>query len=323
VRLLLALLPLLLTVCELRPYTRRSPCSGGFDGSFVQLGERDMARGPEEWKAELQTLRSVGIVTVVLQYSGDELGSYDRTPEHQPVRSLLAAADELDLQVLLGLYSDQHWPNDVPGDDWLPPPLGDPGQREQLFALCAAHRSCAGWYLPQEIDDSTWGSSDGARRIARLLSASVALLREARPRRPIAIAPFFTETLPPEAYAGWWDHVLKQAPIEILMIQDGTGARGTSTATVAQMLEALAPMARRRGVELWSIVEIFQQTGGPPLDEADFSAVPASFDQVSERLRVEQPRSARSMAFSLLDYMAPQRGEPQRVLYQQYLNYCR
>jgi hypothetical protein len=280
-------------------------------------------RGPEDWKAELQVMRSLGIRTIVLQYSGDEHGNYDdQYPEHRPVRSLLAAADQLDLQVLLGLYADERWPHAVPDDAWLPPPLGDPTDRNRLFQLCAAFNSCMGWYIPQEIDDSTWGNLQGAQRITGFLSGAVARLHESAPRRPIAVAPFFAEALAPEVYAAWWEYVLQRVPVEIVMMQDGTGARGTPLPSVARLLQALAPALARNQVELWSIVEVFQQTAGSPIDEGEFAAIPAGFAEVNERLRIEHPLADRTMVFSLLDYMAPQRGEKENALYQQYARYC-
>src|SRR5688572_33411244 len=69
-------------------------CRGGLDGSFVQLGPPDMQRSPADWQRRLQLLKHVGAHTVVVQYSGDDQGSYDaRTPEFRPVASLLTAAD--------------------------------------------------------------------------------------------------------------------------------------------------------------------------------------------------------------------------------------
>src|SRR5262252_6685469 len=68
-------------------------CAIGFDGSFVQLGARDLTRDEETWQAPLDLLRALGVRTIVVQFTGDEHGSYDgRAPGVAPVRALLRAA---------------------------------------------------------------------------------------------------------------------------------------------------------------------------------------------------------------------------------------
>jgi hypothetical protein len=90
---------------------QRAPCAGGLDGSFVQLGPKDMQRDAADWQRRLQLLKQVGATTIVVQYTGDDQGSYDtRKPGATPVASLLTAADALDMPVYLGLYDSSAWP---------------------------------------------------------------------------------------------------------------------------------------------------------------------------------------------------------------------
>lgn len=306
-----------------QPPLEQASCREGLDATFVQLSSRDMERDAAQWKEELAPVRAVGMTGIVIQYSGDERGSYDaRRAGATPVRALLAAAEELSMKVIVGLYSDERWSERIRQPDWLPPPLDNSSERERLFALCAEFSSCLGWYIPQEIEDYTWGEPEGAQTIARMLSASVAVLREAFPWRVVAVAPYYAETLAPEAYAAWWGDVLRQAQIDIVMMQDGAGARGTSVATIQRLLSALGPVAHEHGVGLWSVAELFRQTGGSPVNDDAFSAVPVEFDPLRERLGAIHPLADRVIAFSLLDYMAPDRGRIEEALFQQYMLYC-
>lgn len=299
-----------------------SSCRNGLDATFVQLGERDMARDVEQWKAEFEPARGLGMSGIVVQYSGDSRGGYDDRLNAGPLRALLAAAEALDVAVFLGLYADERWPHRLPAGDWLPPPLDNPVESERLFALCSEFRSCVGWYIPEEIDDWTWGTPQGAERIGGLLAAAVARLRSSFPWRPVAISPFYAEALSPEAYADWWRSVLQRAHVDVLMMQDGGGARGTSAVTIGRLLQALRPALEQNGALLWSVAEVFHQTSGMPIDDAEFAAIPTQFAPLRERLDIEHLHAERVVAFSYLDYMAPQRGPAQQALFQQYMLYC-
>jgi hypothetical protein len=300
-------------------------CTGGFDASFIQLNQLNLQNDPSAWQRELDVLRSTGVRTLVLQYSGDADGSYDlRTAGQTPVRSLLAAAQEVGMDVFLGLYADPNWPQPIAAASAkLPAPLNDPAQTDWLSELCRSFKSCSGWYIPHEIDEHTWATPAGAEYISRFLRITTARLRELRPSLPIAIAPFYAETLPTATYSAWWDKVLAKRSIDMLMLQDGAGARGTSMATIRRMLRDLRSVLDRHHVELWSVVETFRQISGTPINDAPFVAIPADYARVREQLHAERPLVRRMVAFSVLDYMHPERGGRHKALYDQYLARCR
>jgi hypothetical protein len=140
---------------------------------------------------------------------------------------------------------------------------------------------------------------------------------------PIAIAPFYAESLQPEAYAAFWQQVLAPNAIDVLMLQDGAGARGTALARVETLLRALGPVLERKRVALWSVVELFDQTSGPPRNSGPFAAGPTPFEQLEARMRVERPWVSTAVGFTILDYMAPERGAEAAQLYQRYAQFCR
>jgi len=302
-------------------YPARS-CPRGFDGSFVQLGQRELAYDQAAWRRALSLLRAVGVDLVVVQFTGDEYGPYDGRAGRAPVRALIAAAAAMNMKVFLGLDRDPSWPAAAAATRPAPP-LGDRRRARALAALCTASPACAGWYIPQEIDDATWSRPERQRILRAHLARTAAALRRLAPGRPIAIAPFFTGALEPGDHARFWDGLLADGSVDIVMLQDGVGS-GRGTAEMAGgYLAALRPLAGARGVELWSVVELFRQVHGAPLDSRPFAAVPMHPATLRESLSAERAVAGRMVAFSVLDYMDPARGGAARLLYDDYASDCR
>lgn len=299
------------------------PCQVGFDATFVQLGARDLTRDVASWQGELDVLQSLRVRTIVLQYSGDEAGSYDaRTAGVTPVRALLTAAEAHGMQVYVGLYAEPDWPEQFDVAARLPAPLADARGSAWLRELSQSSKAFAGFYLPHEIDEQTWANEARAPQVAAFLERAAGELRRIAPGKPLAIAPFYAETQPPAKYAHFWQTVLAHRPVDILMLQDGAGARGTSNATLVNMLAALRPVLDQKHIELWSVVEVFKQSAGPPVNDAEFAAEPADYKRVRASMIAQRQWVQRLIAFSVLDYMHPSRSPAQRALYQAYLAGC-
>lgn len=294
-------------------------CPRGFDASFVQLGRRELAFDEAAWRRALSLLRAVGVDLVIVQFTGDQDGAFDGRGGHAPVRALLAAAAGMHMKVFLGLDRDPTWPD--PAAATRPaPPLGDRARIRALAALCAGSAACAGWYLPQEIDDATWTGREAVLR-AHLVRTAAALRRVA-PGRPIAIAPFFAGSPDPAAHARFWDALLAERSVDIVALQDGIGSGRATAEIAAGYLDALRPVVAARGVELWSVVELFRQEHGPPVDARPFAAVPMHPATLRASLAAERPLARRIVAFSVLDYMDPARGGAARRLYDDYAANC-
>jgi hypothetical protein len=283
-------------------------CARGFDASFVQLGQRELAFDQVAWRRALALLRAAGVELVVVQFTGDEAGPYD-------LRALLAAAGAMEMKIFLGLDRDASWPRPSSASR-LAPPLETPRRARALARLCASSPVCAGWYLPQEIDDVSWAGREDVLR-AHLVS-SAAALRRLTPGKPIAIAPYFTGALDPAAHARFWDAILSEKSVDIVMLQDGVGTGRATAEMAAGYLAALEPVAGAHGVELWSVAELFRQVHGAPVDERPFAAVPIHPATLRASLAAERAVARRVIAFSVLDYMDPARGGAARTLYQDY-----
>ncbi|HEY5952069.1 MAG TPA: DUF4434 domain-containing protein [Kofleriaceae bacterium] len=150
-----------------------------FDASFVQIRHEQRSFDVARWRQELSVLHDLGVKLIILQFSGDEHGSYDG-PTRTPVAALLAAAHLLDMHVLVGLHDDPTWPSDAAARR-LAPPLDDAIAATTLGATCANSPACAGWYIPQEIDDASWSSDARVGQLRDHISRTARALRTLTP----------------------------------------------------------------------------------------------------------------------------------------------
>lgn len=292
-----------------------------FDATFIQLHSGQLAHDEADWHRELDLLRKVGVKLVVVQFTGDRHGPYDRDGR-APVANLLAAAHAVGIKVMVGLHDDPTWPSDD-AVKRLPPPLADSSDAKALGELCRRSPACDGWYLSQEIDDATWSSPSRTAALRAHVAQTARVLRELAPGKRLALAPFFTGTLAPQQHAHWWISVLEPGAIDVLMLQDGVGTgRATPERAGAYLGKLRLPLAMI-GVDLWSVAELFHQRHGAPIDERPFEAIPIDPDVLRKSLAVERPLVARVVAFAVLDYMNPKRSVRARALYRDYASRCR
>ena len=298
-------------------------CPGGIDATFVQIQANELEFGRKEWTAALGQLRSIGIATIVLQYSGDERGPFDgRASRRKPVESLLSAADAYGMGVYLGLYFEPSWPETFDVSTASAPPLDDPAASAWLAGLCRTHRACVGFYIPEEIDDRTWGHRNNPDELRHFLERSAAKLRELLPARPIAAAPFYTGHLSPQEHAAFWSALLQNRPLDALMLQDGLGVGRATIETASAALSALGPALDSVNVELWTVLELFHQLHGPPHDDLPFAAESGAFPNILAALSEERRYVRKTAAFAVLNYMNTDGDAGARTLHAQYRQWC-
>lgn len=315
----LAAIPL---VCLGHGCASRSTCEARFDGGFIQIHVHQLTFDATSWRADLAELQRVGVRLIVLQFTGDESGPYDGRAGHAPVAALLGAASQLGMAVVLGLSRDPTWPSDAAAAT-AAPPLGDPGAARALRALCTRSPACIGWYIPQEIEDRTWSVPARRAALRGYLTRAAQTLHALTPGRLVMIAPFFSGSLDPDAYAAWLGTVVAATGIDVVIQQDGVGT-GRATAELAgRYLARLGPALAPMGVRLWSVAELFRQIHGPPQDDQPFEAIPTDPVTLRHSLAVEARLVDRIVAFSVLDYMDPRRAGASRQLYQDYAARCR
>jgi hypothetical protein len=241
-------------------------------------------------------------------------------PAREPLRDILTAAETHGMQVWLGLGLDPDFWSGV--FDPLASAEENVALMLRLEALYGDAPALAGWYLPEEIDDRRFVRPD-VHEAAMVYLESVTNAAHARTSRPVMIAPYFGMNPDAAAYAAWWDTTLARAPIDVIAMQDGVGTRRTTTEQGVDVFAALAPVAAKHGVALWSDLEVFEQIHGWPVDTGSWQARPADVERVQHQLALEAPWVEKIVVFDFTHYMSPRLGGAAEALYRGYEAYLR
>ncbi|NPA95325.1 MAG: DUF4434 domain-containing protein [Thermodesulfobacteria bacterium] len=309
--------------------------------AFVQLNLDSANRGPQWWYNQLAAMNDIGIDTIIVQYTGlddgnDNLAFYDSsipgvTPltSSDPIEYILQAADDLDLEVYLGIHLITYF--DIGGtysaQDIIQRGKDTIDELDSIYGYYGRnHESLSGWYFPQEINDLI-ALTPAYSQLGQDLIAYTGQLSDyahATTGLVTMISPYFGQSPDAQAYAQWWDDVaLPNMSIDIISMQDGVGTRRTTLLEARQVFAALQPVLERQEVELWSTNEAFDQIHGFPVDDAPyFQAVPATFSEFQSRLNSTAMFVKKAAVFEFTNYLSPYNGSGQSLdLYQQYMDY--
>ncbi len=294
----------------------------GVTGAFLQLNETNSKAGQIYWNRQLAGMKKLGMDTAILQYV-----AYDRY-YHYPtkiegmipsrtdvVMQILNAARDLKIKVFLGLQMD--------GDFWK-----QKFDREKRIALNIAtmnelhqrygsHAALAGWYIPEEIDNETANQ----KYEEDLLEYLASLTRRARqlPKLPVMISPYFSKNVNPQQYAKWWDEkAIPKIKVDIVALQDGLGTHRISFDDLQPVYSALSDVMKRHQVQFWANIEAFDQTAGWPVNDAPWSARPATFYRLNKQLKQTAPFTSKTILFEYTQYMAPEKSSRAKILYRTY-----
>jgi hypothetical protein len=300
------------------------------DGTFIQLSEGHGAWTAAQWEDLFREMRRLRLTRVVVQWSlaGDlafyESAAYRRVP-NSPVETILRLAEESRMTVLVGLAHDPAFWDRIARE----PALVEAYLRRLRSRSLSVARELAprlggsaafgGWYLSEEIDDLNWLEPRRRAILAAHLKEQALALRELAPARTIAVSGYSRANCDPTALAGLWKDLLADSPLDLVLFQDGIGALNLDLDHLPFYLEALKGAVRDQGKELAVVVEVFRQTGGPPLDEGTFRAEAAPLDRVRRQLTAAGLHVAGRYAFSVPDYMRPSLGPLSSELLEGYL----
>lgn len=293
------------------------------EGTFIQLQSwmRDLTA--DQWKAELRSMKRVGIQTVILQWL-----RYDDArffPVHvegtDPVKVILEESERLGMKVFLGLWFHSDWWKRWHDARYLE----DLARWNVEFARTIweryrGHGALAGWYLPFEMADTDFDEQEIVRLRKFLRQLSDGCHRLGRKNLPVAKSVFFTRKLPVEAIEKIYGKLLAGAGIDILIVQDGVGAQGWQ-ASVRELAVPYLRAFRRVGEKVkartWLALEVFSTE--KDARGMDARRVPAELSQLTEQIEVEVPLFEKTVMFDFFHYMSPHRGEDRRLLYEGYL----
>lgn len=300
-----------------------------FSGTFIQFNEEDGQRDRRYWETLFRHFKRLRIETVIVQwaslrdvtfYPSRQLSSV----KHPPLIPILEQAQRHGMRVQIGLAHDRGYWNVIEQAD-KSVFLRSHAQfsltvAAELAPLVQRYRSFDGWYIGEEIDNLNWQNDVGRTALVGYLKEVVDGLTELTPGKPVAVSGFANGKAPSSELRSLWDDILKRVPkLSAVYFQDGVGVGHLTMAQLPEYLGAVADAARANKRRFVPIVEVFRQTGGPPLSEGDFKAVPAPLERVAAQYKIASQFSNDSLAFGIPEYFTPSGGAEATGAYWGYL----
>ena len=289
------------------------PVAKRLDGTFIQIQSWMMKFEANDWHRELEAMRRAKIQLIIIQCL--EFGSQryisDDDRAVDPTERILQYADEHDWDVIVGLRTDQGWWGWREDKGYLKNAAEKSKKlATEVWQRYGRHPSLTGWYFPDECDDLeiTDEQIDRLRAYFGDMSNHCKALSGGK---LITFAPFYSGSMKMDRLRSVYTSLLDGAGIDVMMLQDGVGARGWDK----QLEKKIVPYFRMfekvcdsSHVELWCDLESFTQ-------ESESTDVA----RISRQLRAVAPYVRRIVTFDFFHYMSPYRGPKQEQLYRKYI----
>ena len=298
-------------------------------GTFIQLLDEHRFWTSERWDQLFGYFRELHLNELIVQWVvSDRVAFYPskvfESSGNDSVAMLLSRADDAGMRVLLGLARTNDYWSRVEGDpkevrQYLEKLRGESiTAAAELAPVVRSHRSFAGWYITEEIDDINWRKQDARDLLITHMTDLTSRLRALTPNATVSVSMFSQARSSPAAFAEFWQTFLKQTKVDRLLFQDGIGVGKLDLPEVEVYLTALKEAGLASSVD--PVIELFKQTSGPPIDDHEFKAAPATIERIKDQIHVESRlTSASVIGFSVPEYMTPLGGEAARELYREYL----
>ena len=283
--------------------------------TFLQIYETSPGVAMDSDKL-FQTTRGMGFDTVFLQWSSYDDVSFYHDPRpaiknDARLTSIIQAACKANVKLWLGLHHDsQFWEQSAQSKaqvkTYLNQRLVDLKQRlpalESAINDAAPHDGCLkGWYISDEIDDMTWADAEYQQLLINNLKTTKQLLKKSRAKWPVAISGFTNRVKSPNDYAQFWDNLLLETGIDLLLFQDGVGAGKLTLENEGSYIRSLTAMALKKDYDVSVVVELFnmkKQRDGTNI----FSS--ASVARVKQQLALAEKAGAEQLAvFAATPYL--------------------
>lgn len=291
------------------------------DGTFIQYQPWMMKMDRAAWHKELEAMYAAGLRTVVIQWLQSDRVSYlpGSDSEPDPTAAILNFADEHGMEVWLGLAMDRRWWQEIESDAFLDELSAKCRQTaDRAGARYGRHASFRGWYIPPEPSDAPYTAVQVAR-LRKFLGDIARHCKAISNDKLVGFAPFLTGEHEPERVEQCYAQMLADSGVDVLMLQDGVGARGWDDCVhsrVNPLFRAIRNACLTNGVEMWSDIEVFRNTSKDP---AKPSFTPADVKRLGKQLAAEAPYVTRFVAFDFFHYMSPYRSEQTERFHDDYV----
>jgi len=307
-------------------------------GAFWWVSAADAQRAQESWRADLDAIQALGMDLLIV--SGVSVGNAAQAaqeePAVEPFRAFFAETDRRGLRVFINTLSVANW--------WTLADAGPEMARADAYIrdvarVYGARESFYGWYVPYELY-VFWGERSD---LIRTLYREVAACCKAALDKPVMISPFFIldeahrlgdfRWASPEEYREFWTGVLRQAPIDIVALQDS--GEHLSCYTIEErrpFFEAMKAACDAAGKSFWanietgelevaSLEEYVARFGlkthvNDPKTAPYWRGVPAA--KLEEKLEFAGPFTSTAITWGYQEYIRPTLGPDAQALYDSY-----
>jgi hypothetical protein len=274
--------------------------------------------------------QSIGLQQVVVQWTlYDNRAFYSTTAfaplPHPPLEIILELAEARGIELYLGLAAEsRYWEMIKQPPQQLEEYLKLLRWRSEHVAqevakLARGYRLFKGWYIPEEIDDLTWRPAKERELLHQHIKQLSAYLKRLTPAGSVLISCFSNARMDPDSYQAFWQTMLRETSVDMLLFQDGVGTGKLSAELLPLYLKAVRAATTANGKRLQVVVEVFAMAS-----ESPFKATSAGILRVKQQLRVAAEYSTGGInSFSVPDYMSPEGGSVALELLNNYQKYKR
>lgn len=298
-------------------------------GTYLQLWSRHTSWTEKDWQILFADLKALNVSDLVIQWAAYQNIRYYKTETQedgskQPViQTILDLADRNHMHLYMGLREDPtYWDvleqkpreREAYFTKTLPVSLT---VADELAPLVQGHSSFQGWYIPEEVVESSWKDPDSRQILFRYLNDVSVHLHQLTPSARIAVSGFTNGESNPDSVEEFWDELLRSSKIDRVFFQDGIGAGKLTLEKLPTFLAAVSKATMKNGRSLQVVVELFEQSR--VVDGVDFQARPAQWTRIQEQMKIALPFSPSGLfAFSIVDYMRPAAGKDAAELFRKF-----
>lgn len=265
------------------------------DNAWVvyQPQTRDMALSETKWHHIFKQLQQQGAKGIVFQWSAFGTAHFNQGLPETPnlsgvnLERLFELAAQRGLKVKIGLYSDPAFFKHIKQspetlDDYLAQLQGQSLKQAMRWQPIWQNPAFTGWYIPEEIDDYHWQTSQQQTILINHLQELTGKLKQLTPEHGTYLSVYIGGHQQPTLTTDFFKQIAEQTKVN-LWLQDGMGTQALSQVQRQSYFNALLSCKKPSNIGL--IYEVFRQQSGP--DET-FSATYIEPQQWQQQLKQEQ-----------------------------------
>lgn len=310
---------------------RPAPAPSCLQGTYVQLVRSNGSWDKAAWVRQFNEFKDLQINNLIVQWTVYDSSAFYRSEQFHPMpttplETILDLADSAGMRVMVGLSHDSAYWTSIRQADKRPY-LIDRLRKNitvaaELQPLVSKHKSFAGWYISEEIDDIHWNGQVERAALLNYLQQLSAYLRTATPGAAIGISGFGNQQTRPSDLESFWTALLRRASaIDIVYFQDGIGVGKLSVEALSRYYGAIRNAVDRNKRQFVPVIEAFTQTAGEPISKGRFAAGPADLHRLLRQLELAGKFSSRHVAFGVPEYLTTRGGKATSQAYAEYIRH--